>query len=105
MLARLDLRGHKGPFDAMLPAPVEAGSDVREAVAAILAEVREGGDAALGRLTKQFDGVSVDELRVPTDTIARALERVPAVLRSALELAEDRIRAYHATEGSPPPDF
>ncbi|HLG67810.1 MAG TPA: histidinol dehydrogenase [Acidimicrobiales bacterium] len=95
-LARLDLRGHRGPFDAVVPRPAAAGADVREAVAAVIGDVRRRGDDALRELTERFDGVAVTELRVPPEEVASAPSRVPAALREALGVAHERIRAYHA---------
>ena len=80
-LKRLDLRGHQGPFADVLPRPGDAGADVREAVAAILARVRAEGDTALRELTARFDGASVEDLRVPDAEIGAALARVPPALR------------------------
>jgi len=74
-------------------------------VAGIIAEVKAGGDAALRRLTERFDHVVLDDLRVPATDILAALERVSPELRTALQLAYDRIFAYHAHEAAPVDDF
>lgn len=104
-LTRIDLRGHEGPYEPALPRPEPAGAGVHDAVSAILAEVRATGDAALRRLTERFDGVALRELRVPGDEIGAALARVAPDVRQALEVAWERIAAYHAMEGRPPPDY
>jgi histidinol dehydrogenase len=104
-LTRIDLRGHQGPYEAVLPQPVDAGADVRDDVAAILAEVRAEGDAALRHLTERLDGVVLDQLRVGGDEIGAALARVPPDVRQALEVAWARVSAYHALEAPAPPDF
>ncbi|HVX21195.1 MAG TPA: histidinol dehydrogenase [Acidimicrobiales bacterium] len=98
-LKRLDLRGHQGPFADVLPRPADAGADVRDAVAAIVSQVRAAGDAALRELTARFDGAAVDDLRVPDAEIGAALARVSPALREALEVAWRRVSAYHAHEG------
>jgi histidinol dehydrogenase len=99
----LDLRGTPPPYDAALPRPDAPGADVHDAVARILAEVRAEGDAAVIRSTAAFDGVDVsDGLRVTPAEIKEAEERVDPGLRDALEVAFDRIVAYHAHEGTPP---
>jgi len=103
-LSVLDLRGRPGPFDTVLPRPLEAGVDVRDAVAAIVARVRDGGDEALATLSAEFDGAAPDSLRVPAAEVESALGRVPGALRDALELAWRRISDYHAAEGTPPGD-
>ena len=100
-LRRLDLRGFAGDRHQLadvLPRPVDEQDRSSEAVAAIIAEVRAGGDDALRALTARFDGVAVDELRVPADEIRAALARVPPALQEALDVAHDRILAYHAHE-------
>ena len=105
-LTRLDLRGHRGSFADALPRPAaDPGRDVSEAVAAIVAAVRDEGDAALRRLTKELDGVAVRSIRVGPDEPEKALDRVAPELRRALEVAYGRIYRYHALEPAPPPDF
>jgi histidinol dehydrogenase len=98
----VDLRGTKPPYDQALPRPADPGADVSAAVADILRQVRQDGDAAVERLTKQFDGVDLAAdgigARVPAEEIAAALDRIPADLRAALETAWERITAYHAHE-------
>jgi len=99
----LDVRGTPPPYDAALPRPDAPGADVHDAVARILADVRADGDAAVIRSTSAFDGVDVSGgLRVPPAEIKEAEERVDPGLRSALQVAFDRIVAYHAHEGAPP---
>ena len=56
MLKRLDLRGTTGDPTLLLPAPESGGQGPIDAVEAILAEVRAGGDAAVRALTERFDG-------------------------------------------------
>ncbi|MGA2837271.1 MAG: histidinol dehydrogenase [Acidimicrobiales bacterium] len=108
-LRRLDLRGFSGDrreLADLLPRPVDEQDRSSDAVAAIIAEVRAGGDGALRALTARFDRVDVDELRVPADEIRAALARIPAELQEALDVAHDRILAYHAHEaGETPGDF
>ena len=101
----LDLRGSPPPYDEVLPRPAAPGADVHDAVAGILAEVRDEGDAAVIRHTATFDGVDVATgLRVGSAEIKEAAERVTPALRGALDTAFERITAYHAHEGTPPGD-
>jgi histidinol dehydrogenase len=100
-LRRLDFRDFSGTareLAAALPRPVDELDRSAGEVAAIIAEVRAGGDAAVRRLTLQFDGVAIEDLRVPNDEISAALGRVPTELQDALDIAHDRILAYHAHE-------
>ena len=105
-LQRLDLRGV--PADqlaAALPRPPAEESFPSDAVRAILAEVRTAGDEAVRALTRRFDGVDIDTLRVPDADLDAALGGLDPALRGALELAYERILAYHGHEPAPPADF
>lgn len=75
----------------------ESDSDVDDVVAAIIADIRARGAEALVELTKRFDRFDVTEesLRISEAEMDAAIAEVPAADREALELAADRIRAYH----------
>ncbi len=71
---------------------------VDAAVAAILDDVKQRGDAALLDYTKRFDRVEVamaNQLEIPRDELQRALNGLPATQRAALETAAARVRGYH----------
>ncbi len=102
-LRRLDLRDFSGGRRQLrdaLPSPVDEQDRSSDVVAAIIAEVRTDGDAAVRRLTAEFDGVALDDLRVPASEIQAALGRIPDALQQALDIAHDRILAYHAHESA-----
>ena len=67
-------------------------------VAAILADVKARGDAALLEYTRRFDRVeaaSVAALEVPKSELQKAKRRIDKATRNALEAAARRVRAYH----------
>ncbi len=84
-------------FAALLAMKREDSPDVDDAVAAIIADVRARGDAALIELTARFDRLDLtpETLAFTDAEIAAACDQVPAAERAALELAAERIRAYH----------
>ena len=84
-------------FAALLALKREEAADVDDAVAAIIAEVRARGDAALIELTERFDRLKLapERLAFTADEIEAECARVPPEDRAALELAAERIRAYH----------
>jgi histidinol dehydrogenase len=105
-LRLVDLRGVRPPYEGALPRPDDPGSDVYDVVAGVLARVRAEGDGAVIACTADFDKVDVsDGMRVPPAEIAAALARIEPDLRAALELAFERIVAYHGHEGTEPGDF
>ncbi len=87
-------------FAALLGAKREESVDVDDAAAAIIAEVRARGDAALCALTGRFDRMVVTPggLRFTAEEIAGYAAQVDAADRAALELAAARIGAYHARQ-------
>ncbi|MFO1068327.1 MAG: histidinol dehydrogenase [Geminicoccaceae bacterium] len=99
MPLRLDARepGFAAAFAQLVDDRRDAEADVRDAVVAIVADVRRRGDAALVELTRRFDRVAVDAdgLRVTPAEIDAAVARCPADQVAALELAAARIRAFH----------
>jgi histidinol dehydrogenase len=97
MLSRLDLRGADADLGDVLVHAADDGSAL-DAVREILGEVRARGDDALRELTERFDGCRIDELRVPSDELRRALDEAPTEFRAALDYARDEIMAYHQAQ-------
>jgi histidinol dehydrogenase len=84
-------------FTALVNARREADSDVSRDVASIVADVKARGDAAVADYTERFDGHSLD-WQVSLADCQAALDALDPELRTALELAATRIRAYHAKQ-------
>ncbi len=66
-----------------------------EAATAIIEEVRAKGDAALRAYTEKFDGVAIDDFRVPESAIEEALAAVDPDTIDALNQAAAQIRDFH----------
>jgi len=101
-MLRLDANaaGFAAQFDALVNARREADEDVSAKVREIVARVREGGDTVVRDLTRQFDRHDLDTTgwRVDAVEIDAALAGLTPDLRSALELAAERITTYHAKQ-------
>jgi histidinol dehydrogenase len=79
-----------------LTRPVQAvAAQTREAVAALIEQVRGVGDVALREITARFDGVTLEKFEVSEAEFAAAELAVPAELRIAMQQAAERIDAYH----------
>jgi histidinol dehydrogenase len=79
----------------------DTDAGIEQAVAAILAEVRTQGDAAVLARTAQFDGVqaaSVAELEISAADLKAAFEGLPEGQRKALQIAAERVRLYHQAQ-------
>jgi histidinol dehydrogenase len=90
-------------FSALLGLKREDAPDVDDAVAAIIADVRARGDAAVLDLTARFDRLDLTPATMAFSSaeIDAACAKVAAADRAALELAADRIRAYHSRQMPP----
>jgi len=103
LIRRLD-SGDRG-FDAALDALIafETGQDpvIDAAVAAIVTDVRERGDAALMEYTRRFDRVDVkdaSDLEIAPAAMRAAFDALPAAQRDALVAAAARIRTFHEAQ-------
>jgi len=87
-------------FAALLAQARETAESVDEAVAAIIADVKARGDAALCDYTAKFDRLTLapDQLRVTAAEIDAAVASVPAELMAALDLAAARIEKFHRAQ-------
>ena len=101
-MIRLDTAepGFAAGFAALLATARETTEQVDTAVAAIIAEIRARGDAALCDYTARFDRMRLDPagLRVTPAEIAAAVAAIPAELAAALDLAATRIAAFHSAQ-------
>src|SRR6188474_2710893 len=85
-------RGRLAVDPGALPASVRAGIQAtfgadlgaEQVVQRILEDVRTQGDAAVRRYSRAFDRVDLDELRVPSEAITAAVERVGEHVMRAL---------------------
>lgn len=87
-------------FNALRPQDIlnrdiRAEEDVSAAVDAILADVRQNGDAALLRYAEKFNGVKLDRLEVTPEEWDAAVDSVDPDFLETLRQAADNIRAFH----------
>ena len=84
-------------FKTLLAQKREQAADVNDSVAAIIARVREEGDAALAELTLRYDKLDLGKVgvKVTGAEITGARAKVDKKTLDALELAHDRILDHH----------
>ncbi|MGB4936336.1 MAG: histidinol dehydrogenase [Ferruginibacter sp.] len=68
------------------------------AVAAIMDEVMQNGDAAVRKYTARFDGVDLAEFAVTENELAEAATQVDADLKAAIDLAKNNILKFHEAQ-------
>ncbi|QIL44916.1 histidinol dehydrogenase [Acidovorax sp. HDW3] len=88
-------------FAARLHWSAEQDAAIEERVAAILADVRQRGDAAVLEYTARFDGLqaaSMAALELTQAELKAAFDTLPAAQRDALSAAAARVRQYHEAQ-------
>ncbi|MEO1014284.1 MAG: histidinol dehydrogenase [Pseudomonadota bacterium] len=100
---RFDQPDFAEAYEAFARAHRGAPANVRDSVAAILGDVRVRGFDAVAACTAEFDDheTSPAVARIDGDATARALRELDPALREALELAANRIRAFHDLQRPP----
>jgi histidinol dehydrogenase len=103
MIRRIDLRGvhpvsHREPgahvdYRGVLPRAEYDVDAAVEVVRPICEAVRTGGVDAIADLSRRFDGVAPDDLRVPTQVLDDALAGLDPAVRAGLEESIARLRA------------
>jgi len=91
-------KGFDKAFQRVVDGRRESDAGVAGDVADILARVKARGDAALSEYTQRFDNHQLTEegdWRIDLANCRAAFEALDPLLRDALTLAADRIRAFH----------
>jgi histidinol dehydrogenase len=102
MIRRLDLRsGLPHNLHAVVPrAPMDV-EHALDVVRPIVADVAKRGAPAVLDHGERLDGVRAKHLLVPAAAIADALDRLDPQVRTALEVAIERVRLVHADQAMP----
>ena len=105
MIRRLDSADPRfeRQLDELLARQEPDAGNAAQVAAGLIAEVRREGDAALLRLTRRFDQLTVSragDLEVDAASFDAAFTALTAADRQALETAAQRIRRYHERQPS-----
>ncbi|MGW7361043.1 histidinol dehydrogenase [Streptomyces sp. NPDC054802] len=102
MISRIDLRGDAlpegGALRDLLPRAEFDVEAALEKVRPICEDVHYRGDAALIEYAEKFDGVTLDQVRVPAAALTRALDQLDPEVRAALEESIRRARIVHRAQ-------
>ncbi|WP_409237667.1 histidinol dehydrogenase [Streptomyces sp. PA5.6] len=109
MISRIDLRGDAltefpsgSALRALLPRADFDVAAALEKVRPICEDVHHRGDAALIDYAEKFDGVRLDQVRVPAAALTEALEGLDPAVRAALEESIRRARTVHREQRRAP---
>ncbi|MFJ1565081.1 histidinol dehydrogenase [Streptomyces erythrochromogenes] len=99
MISRIDLRGDAlpegGALRDLLPRAEFDVEAALEKVRPICEDVHHRGTAALIEYAQKFDGVTLEQVRVPVQALKTALDELDPAVRAALEESIRRARIVH----------
>jgi histidinol dehydrogenase len=93
---------NRGQWKALLQRPVMSTEALEGSVKNILQEVKQQGDAAVKKFTKQFDKAVIDNLVVAEEEFIKAQESLDATLKAAILSAKVNIETFHKTQLTTP---
>ncbi|MCH8227138.1 MAG: histidinol dehydrogenase [Proteobacteria bacterium] len=82
----------------LLQRPVSRQGDIGESVAAIIRQVRHGGDRALRELTRKLDRAEPLQLELGPTEMQKARESIDPKVDQAIQDAMSRIEVFHAAD-------
>jgi len=88
----------KESWDLLCKRPYRDDADIYSSVRNILDRVRSEGDKALLEFSKQFDGVTLSNIKVSDEELDGSEKSVPDELKNAIRIAGENIRKFHRTQ-------
>jgi histidinol dehydrogenase len=85
-------------WNELLQRPGLDALELEKKVRKILAKIKKGGDKAVRKFTKDFDGVKLKSLIVTEKEISEAIKKLPEELKQAIHLAKNNIEKFHAAQ-------
>lgn len=100
----MDIVSYPGPgeYEALLRRPHKDATDLRATVAAVLEDVRHGGDGAVLQYEERFDHVQLSSIVVSQEEMDRAETLVSDELKAAIRLAHSNISRFHEAQRMAP---
>ena len=88
----------RNEWASIIERPSIDAAQLNDNVRNIIDDVIAGGDAAIKKITLQFDRVSINELKVTAEKIAAAENLLTPGLKTAIQLAKVNIEIFHNSQ-------
>lgn len=92
----------KEEWSDLLKRPTQTFKDIEQTVEDMFKDIQKTGDDAVFKYTRQFDSVSLSNMRVSGDEMKTAEAQVSSSLKSAIELAKNNIHKFHEAQKTEP---
>ncbi|MCK4920139.1 MAG: histidinol dehydrogenase [Bacteroidales bacterium] len=91
----------KKDWTKLLERPAFNYDELMTSVENILIEVKNNGDEALKKFSKEFDGVSIENFQISEKEIDDAKSKINIELKNAINLAKENIERFHSLQRDP----
>ena len=88
----------KETWEALLQRPTQSVEAIEAVVNEVFLAVKQEGDTAIARYTKQFDNVELDSIIVSQKEITAAIATVSKDLKTAIQQAKSNIEVFHSAQ-------
>jgi histidinol dehydrogenase len=88
----------KSDWRQLLKRPAFDSTILEGVVQSVLFDVKQNGDSAIKKYTKEFDKVDLNDLLVSEDEFSKAEKNVSADLKNAIQLAKSNIEKFHISQ-------
>ena len=85
-------------WQEIIQRPAADHSSLEKSVKKILQKVKEKGDKAVKKFTKEFDGAVIKKLAVTEEEISSAANQLSPELKQAIEQAKKNIQTFHLSQ-------
>ncbi|MFA7660876.1 MAG: histidinol dehydrogenase, partial [Anaerovoracaceae bacterium] len=73
----------------------ETDREVRSVVEAIVSDVRDGGDEAVRKYERKFNGIAFEPFEIPPEAMKGSFDHADGRFKQALSNASENIKEYH----------
>jgi len=88
----------KGNWEEIMQRPASDYSSLEKSVKKILQKVKDKGDKAIRKFSKEFDGASLKRIQVSEKEINTAASLLPEELKQAIQQAKKNIEQFHQSQ-------
>jgi histidinol dehydrogenase len=98
MMIKLIKHPDRKDWQAIVKRPVFENASLEKTVKKILERVKEKGDKAVKKFTKEFDGVKLKKLSISEKEIITAESLLSSELKEAIQVAKSNIEKFHRSQ-------
>lgn len=85
-------------WKALMQRPLVSNDKLEELVIEVFKQVKNHGDSAVLKYTKQFDSIEIPKLQVTAKEVTAACDEVSQALKQAIQMAKTNIEVFHQAQ-------